>query len=107
MDQSLLRTHVADVEDVTGHGDWYPVKVIDTYYAPPHPVLGVGATPTPTPTWTDEITIDHVVVNPTFKDEEFSLAALGLDEGQALMQFNEKDKRTVMTWSGGALHRPQ
>ena len=105
MDGTLLETDHDDVEDVTGHGDWFPVKVVETRYDGPNPALAVGTIPKPT--YTLETTIDHVVINPPFKDEEFSLAALELDEGTPVAQYNEKDKRTAMIWSGGALHRPQ
>jgi hypothetical protein len=90
MDGDLLRKREITIEDVTGHGTWYPVKVIESYYAPrgpdyaPRSPVADGDHIQPTSILVTKV--DHVVINPQFSELDFSAHALGLSKEYGLWQ---------------------
>jgi hypothetical protein len=103
MDGDLLRKREITIEDVTGHGTWYPVKVIDSYYAPRGPDYArrgpVADGDHVQPTWILETKVDHVVVNPHFSQLDFSVHALGLSKGLGVWQ-TDANGNGHWDWSG-------
>jgi hypothetical protein len=90
MDGDLLRKQEITIEDVRGHGTWYPVKIIESYYAPRGPDHARRGPVTDgdqvQPKWILETKVDHVVINPQFGEPDFSVHALGLSKGHGLWQ---------------------
>jgi hypothetical protein len=76
-DGRLTRAFSVDTEDVTGRGDWFPLRVRYQYFGP-------ETKSGDDPQFVEEISVRSVQINPIFEPSTFTLDSLKLPNGTRL-----------------------